>query len=198
MLEAPERTTNVVPSFIAVLHESCLRPVKTPMYHLLPLIVTILLLLLVLQSFTAVLFIRNVIVNTTRLIFLLLRDLWRATQYLYTTITAHTAAHSLRDRVLQGVVTSIQSMWKTAALVCRRIFLGASTVVWSIWGLQDRVRDRIFPAPSRHDATSSVPSDSSRTVQCSGFTDRGRCGREKAIVGGGVWYCFQHQRQGHV
>ena len=193
-LEAAERTIAVVLSYKVGLLEFSFRLIDTPMYHI-TLFILVILLSFLLQSFTVVLFIRTAIVNLAWLICLLLQDLGTATRYLCTNITANTAAHNLGNRVLQEVVTAIQSICGMAARLCRAILLGASTAVWSIWALQDRVRDRIFPAPSRVEATSSAPSDSFSRVQCSDFTDSGRCGREKAVVGGGSWYCFQHRRQ---
>ena len=195
-LEAAERTISVVLSYIVELLEFSFQLIDPPMYDITLFILAIIPLSFLLQSFTVVLFIRNAIVNTAWLIFLLLQDLWTATRYLHTSITANTAAHHLGNRVLQEVVTTIQSICGMATRLCRVIFLGASAGVRSIWALQDGVKDRIFPAPSRNEATSSAPpEDSSRRLQCSGFTDSGRCGREKAVVGDGIWYCFQHRRQ---
>lgn len=186
---------NVILSYIVILLQSSPRLIKTPMFHFTFVILAILPLSFLLQSFTAVLFIRNAIVNTVWLVCLLLQDLWTATRYLHANITANTAAQSLRNRGLQAIVTAIRRICGMASRLCRAILLGASTAVGSVWALQDRVRDGVFPAPSRDEATSSAPSDSLRRVQCSGFTDGGQCGREKAVVGDGVWYCFQHQRQ---
>lgn len=62
------------------------------MHHIMLVIFAILPLSFLLQSFTAVVFIGNAVVNITWLIFLLLQDLWTATQYLHTIITANIAA----------------------------------------------------------------------------------------------------------
>ena len=155
--------------------------------------------LFLLQSSTAILFIRNAIVNIVFLIFLLLQDFWTATQYFYTNFITSATAHNLRNYILQRVIMTTQSFCAIITRFCRTLLVGTAETIWSIWSLQDRVRARILPALNRNATTLSPPSDSSIKVRCMGFTDGGQCEREKIVEGGGVWYCFQHKRQGtHV
>lgn len=125
------------------------------------------LLLLSLQSLTAILFIKNAIVHAVLLLVLLLQELWRAIRYL------HTVTH---DR------------GGTATRFCKAVLLGASEAIWSIWSLEDRFMARLFSA------SNPAPNPSGLT-SCAGYTDKGRCDRHKSLVDGGVWYCWQHKRQ---
>lgn len=169
-------------------------------------------LLFFLQSSTAVLFIKNAIVNLVVLLYLLIQELWRGARYLYTAVTTNTTAQILSSYILQSVKEATQKTWTSsqdfgamAIGFFRTVFLGtlkcASGVIWSIWEVQDRVMNRLFPESNWSEAeaslaitTSSSNTDTFCLVPCAGYTDNGRCVRNKRMDGG-IWYCWQHKRQ---
>ena len=128
------------------------------------------------------------LINLTLLIGLLLRDLWRATRYLYINLTTSPTAHSLRIYVFQQITTASQVSYKIATRICNAVLLGALNAIWSIWEIEDRIMARIIPAPNQTNRTN--------LIQCAGYTDKGRCERAQKVASGGIWYCFQHKRQG--
>lgn len=176
-------------------------------------LLAIAILLLILQSFTAVLFIKNVIVNLVLLVYLLIQELWRGAQHLYTAITTSPTAQILSSCILQSVRKATQEAFSQdfgamATGFCKRVLLGtlkgASRVIWSIWEVEDRFMNRIFSSSnwSEADAEASFPtimsssnSDIFCLVPCSGYTDNGRCAKNKSMDSDGVWYCWQHERQ---
>ena len=108
-----------------------------------------------LQSFTAVLFIKNAIVNLVLLLCLLLQELWRGALHLYTAITTSTSAQILSSYILQSVKKATQQTWTfsrdfgaMATTFCKTVLLGvlkgAYGVIWSIWEVEDRFKNHIF------------------------------------------------------
>ena len=172
------------------------------------------LLFFLLQSFTAVLFIKNAIVNLVLLLCLLIQELWRGALHLYIAITTSTTAQILSSYILQSVKKATRETWTSsrdfgamATGFCKTVLLGAlkgaAGAIWSFWEVEDRFRNHIFSfffnwneaEANLPPTTSSSNSDISCLVPCAGYTDNGRRVRNMRMVGGGIWYCWQHKRQ---
>ncbi|KAM0796554.1 hypothetical protein BDR22DRAFT_514171 [Usnea florida] len=152
----------------------------------------VLVIIILFQSFTVVLFIKNAIVHAVLLLYLLLQELWKAIQYLYTLLTRSATIRHRYGMMIQCFQGALRRAWEA---------------IWSIWRFEDRLRARVLPAanpapnPPDNDAPIPEPTretthapQSSGPTRCAGYTDKGRCER-KRHVDGEVYYCHQHERQ---
>ena len=141
----------------------------------------VLVIIILFQSFTAIVFIKNAIVNAFLLLYLLLKDLWKVIRYLYTVLTR---SATIRHRYGMGIQ------------LCQAAFRRVCEAIWSIWSFEDRLRSRVLPAanpePTREPTLETTqPPESSGPTRCSGYTDKGQCER-KSYVKGKVYYCHHH------
>ena len=136
-------------------------------------------------------------VNIVLIIRLLLQDFARAIYHFHTHLLSSRRACYPRIYILPRAFTATQRICDMATRSYNTILLAASKLTTSARGLRDPVKACLLSLLKRIKATLSTASDSPGLVQCAGHTEKGRCGREKRIVGSGVWYCPQHVWQGN-
>lgn len=144
--------------------------------------------IILLQSLKTVVMIRNTIVNTFLLLYLLLQELWKAIRYLHALLKRSATTRHRYEMVIQPYKAAFRRAWEA---------------IWSIWSFEDRLRSRLLPAgnpetipePTREPTPETTrPPGSSEPARCAGYTDKGRCER-KSHVDGEVYYCYHHERQ---
>ena len=187
------------------------------MPYLLYLLIGTPLLVLVFQSFAVVIYIKNAIVNAVFLLFMLLRELWGAIRYLDTVLAMSTTIRrrcGMADRFCKAVLLHVsEAIWLIWG-VEDRFMARLSSAAKPAPGLEDHsfaaaqaapiLADNFFspadppPRPADNGAPTSGPHPAANAgglTCCAGYTDKGRCDRQKRHAEGGVWYCWQHTRQ---
>ena len=155
-------------------------------------IAIVVVIIIVLQSFTFIVFIKNAIVHAVLLLYMLLQELWKAIRYLYTVLTRSATIRHRYGMAIQCYKAALRRSWDA---------------IWSIWRFEDRLRARVLPAANpapipelpaeaTPKATPGATPEATTNglTRCAGYTDKGRCER-KSYVDGEVYYCHQHERQ---